>query len=53
MIALSNNTNRKEIPANENQKKVVDIVEKMLNFNKQQKVKWTKILTPKQLLQRL
>ena len=39
LIALSNNTNRKEIPANENQKKVVDIVEKMLNFNKQQKVK--------------
>ena len=39
LIALSNNTNRKEIPANENHKKVVDIVEKMLNFNKQKKVK--------------
>ena len=38
---------------NENPKKVADIVEKVLDFNKQQKVKGIRILTPKQMLQRL
>ena len=43
----------KEIPENENLKKVVNIVEKILTFNEQQKGKGIKILTPKQTLQRL
>ena len=37
-----------EIPENENQEKY--IVEKILNFNKQQQVKVIKILTPRQIL---
>ena len=53
MIDLRNDINSKEIPENENPKKVVDIVEKSLYFNKQQKGKGLKILTPKQILQRL
>ena len=51
MPDLRNSTNRKEISENENQKKVVNIVEKILNINKQQKGKGIKILTPKQMLQ--
>ena len=59
MIGLRNNINRKEIPENENPKKVVDIVEKILDFNKQKRTKGLisnlanriKILTPKQMLQ--
>ena len=62
----------KKIPKTENQSKIVDIVEKILDFNKQQKGKGIllnlahiariakvsdhynlKILTPKQMLQRL
>ena len=31
---LRNSINSKEIPENENQKKVVNIVEKIFNFNK-------------------
>ena len=53
LIDLRNDINRKEIPQNENPKKVVEIVEKMVDFNKQQKGKTIKILTPKQMLQRL
>ena len=34
-------------------KKVVNIVEKILDFNKQKKGKGIEILTPKQILQRL
>ena len=34
-------------------KKVVDIIEKIIDFNKQQKGKRIKILAPKQVLQRL
>ena len=45
--------NINEISENENPKKVVNIVEKILNFNEQQKGKGIKILTPKQMLQRL
>ena len=52
-IDLKNNINRKEVPGNENLKKVADIVEKILEFNKQQKGKESKILTPEQMLQRL
>ena len=53
MINLRNSINSKEIPENENPKKAVDIVEKILDFNKQRKGKGIKRLTPKQILQRL
>ena len=67
LINLINVINKKEIPENENPTKVVNIVEKILDFYKQQKGKelpsdltcvtkvfnrkLIKILTPKQLLQ--
>ena len=38
-IDLRNDINRKENPENENPKKVVEIVQKVLDFNKQQKGK--------------
>ena len=52
---------RKEIPENKKPNKMVNTVEKILNFNKQQKGKTLpsdltiqlKILTPKQMFQRL
>ena len=53
LIELSNSINSKEIPENENPEKVVNIVEKIIDFNKKQKGKGTRILTPKQMLQRL
>ena len=61
MIDLRNTTNKKGNPENENKNKIVDIVENILDFNKQQKGKgrpsdlamYIKILTPKQMLQRL
>ena len=53
LIDLRNSIDGEKIPENENPKKVVDIVEKILDFNKQQKGKGIKILTPKQMLQRL
>ena len=53
LIDLRNNINRKEIPENENLKKVADIFEKFLTFNKQKKRKGIKIVTPKQISQRL
>ena len=37
MIDLRNAVNKKEIPKIENPDKVIDIVEEILNFNKQQK----------------
>ena len=53
LIDLRNAIIRKDIPENENPNKIVHIVEKILDFNKQQKGKGIKILTPKQMLQRL
>ena len=53
MIKLIEVTNIKELPENKNHKKVVNIVEKNLNFNEQQKGRGLKILTHKQMLQRL
>ena len=53
MIDLRNAITRKEIPENEIPNKVLNIVEKIIDFNKQQKGKGIKILTPKQMLQRL
>ena len=46
LIDLRNAVSRKENPENEDPDKVIDIVEEMLNFNKQQKRKELKILTP-------
>ena len=61
MIDSGNAIVRKKIPENKNPNKTVNIVRKILNFNKQQKGKGLpsdvatqlKILTPKQILQRL
>ena len=39
MIELKNSINRNEISKNENPEKIMDIVEKNLDFNKQQKGK--------------
>ena len=39
MINLRNDINRKQIPENENPKKVFAIVGKILDFDKQQKAK--------------
>ena len=46
-IDLRNTIIRKEIRENENPNKIVNIGEKMLDFNKQQKDKGIKILTPR------
>ena len=53
LIKLMEYINIKEIPENENLKKVANIVEKIFIFNEQQKVRGLKILTPKQVLQKL
>ena len=53
LIALRNAIIKKEFPENKNPNKIVEIVEKILDFNKQQKGKGIKILTPKQMLQKL
>ena len=42
-----------DISENESPKKVANIVGKILNFNEQQKRRGLKILTTKQILQRL
>ena len=56
MIDLINAIIRKEIPENENPNKIVnivEIVEKILDFDKQQKGKRIKTLNPEQIIQRL
>ena len=53
MIDIRNAIIRKDIPENENPNKIIDVVEKILDFNKQQKGKGVKILTSKQIFQRL
>ena len=53
MIDIGNAIIRKQIPENENPNKIVDIVVTTLDFNKQPKDKEIKILTSKQMLQRL
>ena len=62
MIDLRNCITTGAIPENENPNKIVDIIEKFLDFNKQQKGKGLllgfyrsqlKILSPKKMLQRL
>ena len=47
------NTIIKEVLRNENRDKIINIVEKIFNFNKQQKGTGFKILTLKQMLERL
>ena len=49
LIDLRNKIIRNEIPEKENPNKVVDIVEKIFDFNKQQKDKGIKILTTNQM----
>ena len=53
MNCLRNYANEKIIPENENLDKSIDIVENIFDYNKQLKDKWQKILTLKQMLQRL
>ena len=53
MIHLRNAVNKNPIPENENPDEVIDIVEKNFNFNKQQRGKGPKIVTRKQMFQRL
>ena len=53
MNELRNTVITKEIPNNANSDKITSIVEKIINFNTQQKRKGPKILTTKQMLQRL
>ena len=50
---MRNEVNKVEIPENQNPDKVIDIAEKIIGLDKQQKGKGLKILTPKQMLQRL
>ena len=50
---LRNSIIKKEIPENENPNEIIDIVDKIMDFNKQQKGKRLKILTTKKMLQRL
>ena len=53
MIDLSNGVIKKEIPENKNPDEVINIAENILDFSKLQKDKVFKILTPKQMLQKL
>ena len=61
LINLRSSINRKKIPENESLKNIVNIAEKTLDFNKKQNsnglpsdlAKHIKILTPKQMIQRL
>ena len=49
LIDLGNGVIKKEIPENENPDEVITIVEIIIDFNKLQKGKVLKILTPKQI----
>ena len=61
MIHLRSSVNSKGIPENENPIKIIDLVEKIINFSKELKGRGhpsdlnlrLKIITPKQILQRL
>ena len=53
MISSRNVVNRKEIPKNEKPDKVINTVDEILNFDKQQEGSGLKKLTPEQMLQRL
>ena len=49
MIELRNSFIRRGNPENENPDKVINILEKIIDFNEQQKGRGLKILTPKQM----
>ena len=53
MIDFWNDIFEKEIPEDEDPNKMNTIVEKILNFRKQQNLRELEILTPKKMLQRL
>ena len=53
MIDSRNSVGSKETPENENPNNIIDIVEKLFDFNKPQNNKRLIIATPKQMLQRL
>ena len=53
MISLRNVINKKKVTQNENPDKIINIVERILDFNKRQRGKGLKISTPKQMLQKL
>ena len=50
---FKNTVFRKESPENENPNKIVNIAENIIDFNKLEKGKGIKILTPKQMFPRL
>ena len=49
LINLRHAVNKEKIPNNEHSDKVINIAEEIINFNKQQKWKGPKILTPKNI----
>ena len=53
LIDLRNAINRKQIPENENACKVIGVIEETFNFNNKKLQKELKIVTLKQMLQRL
>ena len=53
LVDLGNDINRKKNPYNQNSNKIINVAEKIQEFNKQQNCRGIKILTPKQMLQRL
>ena len=53
MIDLRNSIIRKKIREDENPNKIVNIVDKIMEFNKQQEGKELKTLTSKRMLRRL
>ena len=53
MLNLRNDVNKKRISKNEDPKKIISIVEKLIDLNKQQKSRELKLLNLKQILQRL
>ena len=53
MIDLGNAIIREKIPENANPNKIVDNIDKILGFNKPEKCREIKILTLKQMFQRL
>ena len=53
MIDLRNSIIRKKTPEGENPNKIVNVVDKIMEFNKQQEGKGLKTLTSKRMLRRL
>ena len=53
MLNLRNDVNKKRISKNEDPEKIISIVEKVIDLNKQQKSRELKFLNLKQILQRL